>query len=121
MGIRGLSPIVLQWVTENRPDFGVDRNHRFGTCARVKRKEKLIAVIDLHIAAHARSAGLMLVINKLSEFGRVPGLLQEFSGACRVHRRLPIPLREVCRSAIGHSQRRHLWVSARLHPSRSDR
>ena len=32
-------------------------------------------VIDLHIAAHARSEDLTLVTNNLGEFGRVPGLL----------------------------------------------
>lgn len=32
---------------------------------------------DLHIAAHARSEGLVLVSNNLREFGRVPGLLTE--------------------------------------------
>jgi tRNA(fMet)-specific endonuclease VapC len=32
-------------------------------------------VNDLHIAAHARSEGLTLVSNNLSEFQRVDGLL----------------------------------------------
>ncbi len=36
-----------------------------------------IGVNDLHIAAHARSEGLTLVTNNLSEFARVPGLLTE--------------------------------------------
>lgn len=36
---------------------------------------KTIGVNDLHIAAHARSEGLMLVSNNLREFERVPGLL----------------------------------------------
>jgi tRNA(fMet)-specific endonuclease VapC len=36
-----------------------------------------IGVNDLHIAAHARSEGLTLVTNNLSEFERVPGLLAE--------------------------------------------
>jgi tRNA(fMet)-specific endonuclease VapC len=36
-----------------------------------------IGVNDLHIAAHARSEGLTLVTNHLSEFKRVPGLLTE--------------------------------------------
>ena len=36
-----------------------------------------IGVDDLHIAAHARSEGLTLVTNNLSEFERVPGLLTE--------------------------------------------
>ncbi len=36
-----------------------------------------IGVNDLHIAAHARSQGLILVSNNLREFERVPGLLFE--------------------------------------------
>lgn len=36
-----------------------------------------IGVNDLHIAAHARSEGLTLVSNNLSEFARVPGLMTE--------------------------------------------
>jgi tRNA(fMet)-specific endonuclease VapC len=34
-------------------------------------------VNDLHIAAHARSEGLTLVSNNLSDFERVEGLLYE--------------------------------------------
>jgi tRNA(fMet)-specific endonuclease VapC len=33
-----------------------------------------IGVNDLHIAGHARSEGLVLVTNKISEFARVPAL-----------------------------------------------
>jgi tRNA(fMet)-specific endonuclease VapC len=36
-----------------------------------------IGVNDLHIAAHARSEGLILVTNNVGEFERVPGLLLE--------------------------------------------
>lgn len=36
-----------------------------------------IGVNDLHIAAHARSEGLVVVTNNESEFARVPGLLCE--------------------------------------------
>lgn len=36
-----------------------------------------IGVNDLHIAAHARSEGLTVVTNNVSEFARVPGLLVE--------------------------------------------
>ena len=36
-----------------------------------------IGVNDLHIAAHARSAGLVVVTNNVSEFARVPGLVLE--------------------------------------------
>ena len=36
-----------------------------------------IGVNDLHIAAHARCQGLVVVTNNLSEFQRMPGLLVE--------------------------------------------
>jgi tRNA(fMet)-specific endonuclease VapC len=36
-----------------------------------------IGVNDLHIAAHARSEGLVVVTNNVSEFVRVPGLMVE--------------------------------------------
>ena len=36
-----------------------------------------IGINDLHIAAHARSQGLILVSNNLREFERVPGLVVE--------------------------------------------
>jgi tRNA(fMet)-specific endonuclease VapC len=36
-----------------------------------------IGVNDLHIAAHARSEGLVIVTNNVSEFSRVPGLMVE--------------------------------------------
>lgn len=45
--------------------------------AALERAGKPIGVNDLHIAAHARSAGLTVVTNNLGEFERVPGLLVE--------------------------------------------
>lgn len=36
-----------------------------------------IGVNDLHIAAHARSEGMVLVTNNQKEFKRVPGLRLE--------------------------------------------
>lgn len=36
-----------------------------------------IGVNDLHIGAHARSEGLVVVTNNMSEFARVPGLMLE--------------------------------------------
>ena len=36
-----------------------------------------IGINDLHIAAHARSEGLVVVTNNVSEFARVPGLQVE--------------------------------------------
>lgn len=43
----------------------------------LERAGRPIGVNDLHIAAHARSEGLTLVTNNLTEFERVPGLLTE--------------------------------------------
>ena len=40
----------------------------------LKRSGSLIGVNDLHIAAHARSEGLIVVTNNVSEFSRVPAL-----------------------------------------------
>ena len=45
--------------------------------AGLEREGRTIGVNDLHIAAHARSEGLVLVSNNSAEFGRVPGLLHE--------------------------------------------
>ena len=45
--------------------------------ANLERKGTPIGVNDLHIAAHARSEGLVLVSNNLGEFERVDGLLFE--------------------------------------------
>lgn len=42
-------------------------------------KGQLIGVNDMHIAAHARSAGLTPASSNLREFERVPGLLTESS------------------------------------------
>jgi tRNA(fMet)-specific endonuclease VapC len=45
--------------------------------AALERKGTPIGLNDLHIAAHARSAGLTLVSNNLREFTRVDGLIYE--------------------------------------------
>lgn len=45
--------------------------------ADLERKEKPIGVNDLHIAAHARSEGFILVSNNLREFEHVDGLRLE--------------------------------------------
>ena len=45
--------------------------------ADLERKGTPIVVNDLHIAAHARSEGLVLVTNNLSEFEHVAGLRTE--------------------------------------------
>ena len=43
----------------------------------LERAGKPIGVNDLHIAAHARSEGLIVVTNNTKEFARVPGLQTE--------------------------------------------
>ncbi len=45
--------------------------------ATLERQGKIIGVNDLHIAAHARSEGLVVVTNNLKEFERVAGLRTE--------------------------------------------
>ena len=45
--------------------------------AALEKAGKPIGVNDLHIAAHARSEGLVLVTNNLTEFARVPGLVAQ--------------------------------------------
>lgn len=42
--------------------------------AALEKRGQPIGVNDLHIAGHARSEGLVLVTNNVSEFGRVPAL-----------------------------------------------
>lgn len=42
--------------------------------AALEKMGQTIGVNDLHIAAHARSQGLVLVTNNVSEFARVPAL-----------------------------------------------
>ena len=42
--------------------------------AALEKRGQPIGVNDIHIAAHARSEGLVLVTNNMGEFLRVPGL-----------------------------------------------
>ncbi len=52
--------------------------HHYGAIrATLERLGQPIGVNDLHIAAHARSEGLILVSNNLGEFSRVPALQVE--------------------------------------------
>jgi len=52
--------------------------HHYGAiCATLAKSGKQIGVNDLHIAAHARSEGLIVVINNVQEFMRVPALQVE--------------------------------------------
>ena len=62
--------VVLEYGSKAAVHYGNIR-----TC--LEQKDELIGVNDLHIAAHARSEGLMLVTNNLKEFQRVDGLLLE--------------------------------------------
>lgn len=61
---------VLSYPTEAAYHYGAIR-------AVLERQGTPIGVNDLHIAAHARSCGLTVVTNNVSEFARVPGLLLE--------------------------------------------
>lgn len=59
-------------------DYDEHAAHHYGSIrAALERAGTPIGVNDLHIAAQARSAGLVLVTNNLAEFARVPGLLVE--------------------------------------------
>jgi tRNA(fMet)-specific endonuclease VapC len=59
------------------PDGDAVSYHYGNIRASLEKVGKQIGVNDLHIAAHARSHGLVLVTNNLGEFERVPGLLLE--------------------------------------------
>ncbi|QBQ15036.1 type II toxin-antitoxin system tRNA(fMet)-specific endonuclease VapC [Acinetobacter haemolyticus] len=59
-------------------DYGVDAAIQYGNIkAQLKRIGQPIGENDLHIAAHARSRGLILVTNNMREFERVPALQVE--------------------------------------------
>lgn len=56
-------------------DYGVDAAIQYGNIkAYLKKIGTPIGENDLHIAAHARSKGLILVTNNTKEFERVPAL-----------------------------------------------
>lgn len=56
-------------------DYGVDAAIQYGNIkAHLKKIGTPIGENDLHIAAHARSKGLILVTNNTKEFERVPAL-----------------------------------------------
>jgi tRNA(fMet)-specific endonuclease VapC len=61
---------VLPYTAKAAQHYGAIR-------ASLEKMGRPIGVNDLHIAAHARSEGLVLVTNNLGEFERVPGLLTE--------------------------------------------
>lgn len=56
------------------PYAGKAVQHYGAIRAALERLGQPIGVNDLHIAGHARSEGLVLVTNNVSEFARVPGL-----------------------------------------------
>lgn len=59
-------------------DYGTDAAIQYGNIkAHLRKLGQLISDNDLHIAAHARSKGLVVVTNNLKEFNRVPALQLE--------------------------------------------
>jgi tRNA(fMet)-specific endonuclease VapC len=59
-------------------DYGAKAAAHYGDIrAMLEREGQVIGVNDLHIAAHARSEGLVVVTNNIREFSRVPGLRVE--------------------------------------------
>ncbi len=59
-------------------DYTAQAAHHYGSIrAALELIGQPIGVNDLHIAAHARSQGLVVVTNNLKEFKRVPGLVTE--------------------------------------------
>jgi tRNA(fMet)-specific endonuclease VapC len=62
--------VVLPYTAEAAYHYGSIR-------AVLEKAGQSIGINDLHIAGHARSAGLTLVTNNQREFERVPGLLIE--------------------------------------------
>ncbi|MBI3711592.1 MAG: type II toxin-antitoxin system VapC family toxin [Burkholderiales bacterium] len=61
---------VLSYTAKASQHYGAIRNA-------LEKAGKPIGVNDVHIAAHARSEGLTLVTNNMSEFARVPALQVE--------------------------------------------
>jgi tRNA(fMet)-specific endonuclease VapC len=56
-------------------DYGTDAAAHYGQIrADLEKKGMTIGINDLHIAGHARSAGLILVTNNVREFERVEAL-----------------------------------------------
>jgi tRNA(fMet)-specific endonuclease VapC len=55
--------------------YGIKAAQHYGAIrAALEKRGQPIGVNDLHIAAHARSEGLILVTNNVAEFERVPAL-----------------------------------------------
>lgn len=59
-------------------DYGIESAMQYGSIkAHLRKMGTPIGENDLHIAAHARSKGLILVTNNTKEFERVPALQLE--------------------------------------------
>jgi tRNA(fMet)-specific endonuclease VapC len=61
---------VLAYSTKASQHYGAIRSQ-------LEKSGQPIGVNDVHIAAHARSEGLVVVTNNTSEFSRIPGLMVE--------------------------------------------
>ncbi|CAN5406714.1 hypothetical protein BH10PSE18_BH10PSE18_00270 [soil metagenome] len=58
--------------------YGAKAAQHYGAIrAALEKQGQPIGLNDLHIAGHARSEGLVLVTNNMSEFARVPALEME--------------------------------------------
>jgi tRNA(fMet)-specific endonuclease VapC len=58
--------------------YGSQASQHYGAIrSQLEKSGQPIGVNDLHIAAHARSEGLVVVTNNTSEFSRIPGLMVE--------------------------------------------
>ncbi|WP_439258391.1 type II toxin-antitoxin system tRNA(fMet)-specific endonuclease VapC [Lonepinella sp. BR2271] len=56
-------------------DYDLNASTHYGNiCAALRKQGQLLSENDMHIAAHARSQGLVLVTNNSKEFVRVAGL-----------------------------------------------
>jgi tRNA(fMet)-specific endonuclease VapC len=73
---------IVNYVIKKRPievlPYTPKAAQHYGSIrAALERSGDTIGINDLHIAAHARSEGLVLVTNNLREFERVPALETE--------------------------------------------
>ena len=58
--------------------YGTKASQHYGAMrSQLEKAGQPMGVSDLHIAAHARSEGLVVVTNNTSEFSRIPGLMVE--------------------------------------------
>jgi tRNA(fMet)-specific endonuclease VapC len=58
--------------------YGAKASQHYGAIrSQLEKAGQPIGLNDVHIAAHARSEGLVVVTNNTSEFSRIPGLMVE--------------------------------------------